>query len=818
MFQNWLAAALRSLVRERLYAVISIAGLAVGFAAALMIAAFARDEFSYDKWFPGYDRTYAVATHFYASGNIESEWNTITAVAAERLKLGFPSIEDAARFLLWTGQSVRQGDREFLESIYWADPTAFAVLPLPAFRGDLTTALREPESVVLTRRMARKYFGSDDIVGRALDLNHRYTLHVTAVLEDLPSNTSLNTEIIVAGNSAQSPLATIGTPLQEFSKETYTFIRLKPGASIEELRRGARDFSERQLHDVIGNVSRRMEPIFIALPEVHLTRLAHNDFGFQPMTPIGNVATIKALLGIGVVIIAIALANFVNLMTARASRRAVEVGVRKLSGAERWQLIAQFIGETAVYVATAVVLALVMAISALPAMNNYLQRDIHGHALLDAQMLTAIVLAAAASALLAGFYPAAILSALRPATILGGAGFLSGGRKLRQFFVLLQFAILIGLMSAAGVVYWQVRFAENEALKIDKDEVILINAGCRSAFHEEVQTIPGVLTASCSGGAPLTHSATVRVRLPDGSDDLRIASDPVDFGFFELFGIKPLAGRLLSQQFGKDNVTADANWQPPNVVINETLAARLGYSAREAVGRTFTFMQNNYATKQLQYETSEIVGVVPDFPTGSVASAVVPTAFYVSRPWFFAIQVKLAGQNVSETLRAIELLYSRYTAEAQPDHRPWPFNFTFFDQRIGQLYRDVARESQLLALFSAVAIFVASIGLFGLASFTAERRTKEIGVRKALGARGRDVLGLLLWEYAKPVVLANVIAWPVVYLVMRRWLEGFAYHISMQPWILLSASAAALLIAVVTVAAHAFSVSRAQPARALRYE
>jgi putative ABC transport system permease protein len=817
MVRNYLAAALRNLIRHRVYALISIGSLALGFAAALLIALFVRDEFSYDKFLPGHERTFAVYTHFYAAGGIESEWQTIGALAAEFLKSDFSSVEETTRLVRRTEQSFRRDDREYLDTMYWADPSVFKVLPLPAIAGDPSTALQQPDTVVLTRRMAEKYFGTDNPIGQTIELNHKYSLRVGAVLADLPYSTSLDTEIFVSAKSSASPLMLSEPQLRLV--EAFTFLRLKPGSSIEGLRAAAHDFSMRRLQDVAGGVSRRYEPNFVALSAVHLTRLPQNYLA-EPMTPAGSVPAIKALIAVAAVIVGVALTNFVNLMTARASRRAIEVGIRKLSGAERLHLIIQFVGEAALYVIAGLSLAVALAGASLPAMNAYLGRSISFSFLHNGAAVAVVLLAGAASAVLGGFYPALVLSSFRPGVALTASRSGRSGAvgRVRQFLVLLQFAILIGLVASSGVIYRQVRYAENEGLRLNKDQIILINSGCHNGFRQAVEQVQGVQFATCSGGAPLRHIGTVRVKLLNGSDDLRIAIDPVDFDFFKLFGVHAVAGRLFSREFGKDAMAGPGEGMQSNVIINESLAAQLGFSPEAAVGQTITFHRFNFESRQFQYVPGEVIGVVPDFPTGSVAAAVMPTAFFVDPREFALIAVKLTGSQLPETLNAVRALWTQYSASGQPDNRPTPFYFAFFDQKVQALYRDISRESELLGILSAVAMLIASAGLFGLAGFTAERRTREIGVRKALGARNRDILLLLLWEFAKPVVVANAIAWPAVYLLMQRWLEGFAYHTAFSPWILVLASVAALIIAVLTVLVHVLSVSRTQPAAALRYE
>ncbi len=820
MFRNYLAAALRNLVRNRLYAAINIVGLSVGFAAALLIALFVRDEISYDTWIPGHERTYAVYSHYHGSGGVENQSTTTVTGMTEALKLDFSGIEEVARLMPWglgpgeggeKNNSLRREGKDFFETIYWADPALLRVLPLPALFGDPATALDQPDSLVLTRKMARKYFGHDNAVGETIELAHKYTFRVTAVLADLPSNTSLNTDVIASGRASFSSLTKLDAmPPNMLARVVYAFVRLKPGASIAELQDASADFSVRRIHDSVGTVQRRVEPFFVPLRRVHLTRVEHpDDLMPPPMTPQGSMAMLRAVMAVAAIITLLALINFVTLTTARGGRRAVEVGIRKMSGAERRHLMAQFLGEAFIYIILGMILAASLVKALLPGINAYLHREIMLNASQDIAAGGIMILSCTLAAILAGAYPAFFLSSLRPAAVLNGESVYStAGARLRRMLVTFQFALLIIPMVAAGVIYWQIQYAENEGLRLDKDQIVLIKTSCGNAFHDEVAKLPGVLVAACSRAVPLRKGGSVRMRSSrvgtvDESQNPSIALAPIDFGFLELYGLRPLAGRFFSRDHSNDAKTGTPGDRLSNVVINQAALATFGFkSPEDAIGQTLT---------SSLLGQGEIVGVVTDFLVGSANQPVAPTLFHNTPEIFDTISIKLAGRNIPETLKEIERLWAHYSSG-------FPLSFTFFDQQVQAQYDDIRRESQLFAIFSGVAVFIACLGLLGLASFTAERRTKEIGIRKAMGAGRRDVLGLVLWEFVKPVLWANLIAWPVAYITMHRWLENFAYHIDLEPWIFLAASALALIVAVITVTGHALLVVNARPSAALRYE
>ena len=829
MFRNYLTAALRNLVRDRLYAAINIIGLAVGLAAALLIVLFVRDEFSYDQWIPGHERIYAVHSTVVSP---KSTFHNARApsITAGFLAQDFPQIEAIARFAPGGYSGVRQGDNEFREIITWADPNLFDILALPAVAGNLATALQEPDGLVLTRSTARKYFGNDDPIGKTLEVDRKMVMRVTAVLEDLPSNTPLNLSIIASGRNPTSMLALIDklTPPSGILPVVFTYLRLTSGASVHDLEKALPDFEQRHPRFHSPSISYSLE--LVPLTALHLHPA---DQGLAGLKPTGDVVTAYSALSIALLIVAIASINFVNLTTARAVRRAVEVGVRKTSGAQRRNLIVQFIGESMIYALFGMALAIVFTHLLLPSFNGFLERTIAFDYGRDPKLLGAMFSVVLAVGFLAGAYPALVLSRFSPASVLKGSlmRHARGGRS-RQRLVVLQFMILIVLALVSTTIYRQTHFAMNQALRFDKDQVLVINSAgsspldsvpCDTPFAAGVRALPGVRGAACGSRSILNGGLEGNVTGPDGVV-IKAGETIVDFDFFELFGLKVLAGRAFSRDFGGDfRPQDDTLGAPPSVVVNEALGRALGFATpQSAVGQMVRWRPNlpltaasiaaANAPKSAPPEGfSQIVGVIPDFARGSVRQAIDPAIFWVNPAGHTVLNVKLQGHEVPETLAAIDQLWKRLGP-------PAPINRSFLDQQIESLYRDVTLLSQAMAGFAAVAIFIACLGLFGLATSAAESRTKEIGVRKALGASRADILRLMLWEFNKPVLWASLIAWPVAYFIMRRWLEGFAVRVDVGLWTFPAATLLTVVIAVLTVAGHALLVARSQPVKALRYE
>ena len=812
MLRNYLAAALRNLVRNRLFAAITIVGLAVGFVAALLIALYVRDELTYDHWIPGYERVYRVTGHI-GQRTVERPLDFAALAAADALKQDFPEAEATTRFVQ-RPVSIGHGDREFQESLTWAEPNLFDVLPLPVLAGDLHAALADPDGVVLTRGLARKYFGRDTPIGETLDIGRQFPLRVTAVLEDLPSNTHLNFGMIASVRSAHAPEVMRDTG--SIDSIGYVYLRLAPGASVDRMRQDLPAFNDRH-----PEVRARRFPFWtdkiVAIADIHLGPAA----AAGAMKPAGNADTAYSALAIAILIMAVAAFNFVNLATARAIRRAIEVGVRKVSGAQQRQLIVQFIGESIFYAALAMFIAVDSAILLLPSFNGFLQRTITLNLGGDPILLTAILAAVAFVGVAAGAYPAFVLARFSPAAVLKGPSPRRGARGGgRQVLVALQFAVLIVLALTATAVHRQVRYATTEALRFDKEQMLLVTDACTPPLAAEIRALPGVRDMTCTLGPGLVGRGEGRMEItaPDGAI-ARAQLTAVDFGTFGLYGLNPVAGRLFSTDFGGDAIPEGAKFVGPSgVVINEALSRALGFATpSDAVGKVARFTPLFNSNTEHREVAPEIVGVVQDFEflnQNNLRENVVPRIFLV---WpsdlrrAGTLNVKLTGNRIPETLAAIDSLWKKRGP-------PQPIKRVFLDQIIDDAYRELTRLGEIITVFTAIAVFVSCLGLFGLAAFAVEQRTKEIGVRKAVGARTVDILGLLVWQFTKPVLAANVIAWPVAYFAMRRWLEDFAYHVDPDPWIFVGASALALIIAVMTVSGHALLVARAQPVTALRYE
>jgi putative ABC transport system permease protein len=842
MFRNHLVTALRNLRRNWLYAGIGVLGLAAALASALLIAQFVRNEFSYDRWIPGYERVYEITDSIVFPAQPASHSNVTQTVLASQIKAALPEAEAVAR--LWGG-SIGPPMKHLPEeaganenALAWVDPDIFKVLPLPALAGDPSTALQQPDTVVLTRGMARKYFHRDLPIGDTLlvqmgkeqgpgedptppDATDWHALKVTAVLKDLPSNTNLTTEVFVSGRSAFSPLARADSrPPNYGGVALLTFVRLPPKTSRHDLQR-ALDAATKPESALAARFTPGSRWLFQGVPlaEVHLSdpgRLSSEG------KPVGSRSAAYGIAGVGALIVLVAAINFVTLMTARAARRGVEVGVRKAAGAGRGHLIAQFVGEALIQVAFAALIAAGTAEALLPAFNVFVHRGVALDFIRDPVLLAGFVGSALAVGLLAAIYPAFVLSGFRPALVLkGGPIRASGSPMSRTALVVVQFAILIGLIAATITLYRQTRYALAQGLgTVDARLMLSVLSRCDGAFPKEVRKLPGVAGAACSSYNALnTPNASWLTSAQRGSGPvMSFTQVPVDYGFFELYGISAAAGRLFQRDHGEDGALARDRNGPvmPTVIINETAARKLGFpSPAAAVGQQMRWGRARPKPPQPRpagapaMEPSTIVGVIPDMPV-TVRLAAEPTFYYVG--WDLnVLSIRLTGQDMPGTIRAIEAAWRRTGTGL-------PIGEIFLARSRLDLYLDLVIQGTTVAVCAGLAVLIACLGLFALAAFATERRTKEIGVRKALGAGTPDVVLLLLWQFTAPVFAASVIAVPLGFFPMRWWLSGFAYRVDLTPWTFVLAAAAAVVIAWLTVSWQSFAAARAKPARALRYE
>ncbi|HEX3664308.1 MAG TPA: ABC transporter permease [Rhizomicrobium sp.] len=810
MLHNWLVTALRNFARHRLYSFINIAGMALGLACATFIILFLRDELSYDTWIPGTENLYRVEGWFYFPGRGVEPAGAIPFPVPSAMLAQIPEVQ-AETHLINEQMTVAVGNRQFSEEPDFVDPGFFKVIQLPLVAGDPARVFSQPESVVLSQTVARKYFGDANPVGRTVLLDGRHTLVVTGVLRDLPHNTQLDIDLLIPNTSVADKLPQSEKQSWE-NIDGFGYVRLAPGAAPDTVVRKLNPILDRNIDaakDLGPNIrgSQALQVHMVPFREVHLSSDKHGG-----MRAGGSWATVYGFAAIAALIVAIACFNFMNLATARAMMRAREVSLRKVVGAKRLQLVAQFLGESVLTSTIALLIALAAVEILLPAYDSFLNRPIRLDYPGDWVLISSLVGVAVIAGLLGGIYPALVLSGFRPAAILkANTSGQSGSGLLRTSLVVFQFAISIGLGVAALVVFAQIRHAREMDLGFDRANMVIVSganempAAARDSFVHTLGADPAVEGVTESGAVPFMNDITIEdVKLPGRPETSFFRTIDMGFDMPHAYRIRLLAGRLLSLSHGADTNSDDKNGgfqTGHSILINAEVARRFGFNAQSALGKTLIIRGGRMI----------IVGVVGDVMMDGARELSAPLIYYNSPAHLDTFSIRIKPGQTAAALAAIDRTWYEFAPTTAIRRR-------FLSQYFDRLFATDVRQGAMFDVFVGIAIFIACLGLFGLAAFSAQRRTREIGVRKVFGARRRDLVRLLLWQFSIPVLIANVIAWPVAWYYLHSWLESYAYRIALSPLYFLASGIAALVIAWLTVIGHSLAVARANPVHALRYE
>jgi putative ABC transport system permease protein len=807
------------MTKQRLYSIVNLTGLAIGIACCLLIGLFVLHELSFDRYHANADRIYRFSLDYSLDGGADVHLAAMAAPVASRLKQDFPGILETTQISRCgtadNGATFSTEDVTYYDTGQgMADNSVFRVFDFDWLHGDPATALERPGTVVLTESAAVRYFGTTDALGKTLLFeNGTATLEVTGVIGDLPDNTHLNFSLLMSIASAPFFLEQWGQTC------FHTYALVADGTDVGAIQARAGEFFERHLPEnvsaVIENASFTVQPV----TDIHLHSRRQAE-----MRPSGSLATVYTFATIAAFVLAIACINFMNLATARGAQRAKEVGVRKAVGGSRAQMVAQFLGESIMIVLIAVLLAVAIVELVTPTFEAFLQKDLSFASLRDPRVLAALAALCVLVGLAAGSYPAFYLSAFKPAQVLKGDVTRSTrAAAFRRVLVVTQFSISIALLIATATVYQQLRYARNIELGYDKDRIVVMTASAIQglgtqweALKREWLSSPDITDVTASTlvpATPIEDSSALRVE--GARSELPSASMlRVEFDFFETYGIDLLAGRTFDERFGTDRLAArggDGSGFTGSFVLNAQAVRQLGLTPEQAVGRV--------AEVPLNGISGTIIGVVADTYFESVHSALKPLGYVVPAPpqqgnLFATIReasIRVTGNNLQDTLAHIDETWTRFLPDQSITRR-------FLDQDFQALYEDEERQGRLFLYFSALAILIACLGLVGLASFTAEQRTKEIGVRKVMGGTVYDIVRLFTGEFSRLVLIANLIAWPAAYFLMRRWLEGFAYRIDLDPLVFFGSAALALAVTLLTVGVIAARAAGTKPIRSLRYE
>ncbi|HDT14559.1 MAG TPA: FtsX-like permease family protein [Candidatus Aminicenantes bacterium] len=801
MLKNYLKTALRNLKKHAGTSLINVAGLAVGMACCILIMLFVFDELGFDRFNENYDHIWRVTRKWYnADGEVNLHLGHVAPPVGPLLKNDFPEILQAVRLIDVDGLLVNSGPLSYEENrFYFAEESLFDVFTFKMVAGDPATALAEPFAVVVTTDMARKYFGPDDPLGRSLTIQasgRGGDLKVTGVVEPLPAGSHFHPDFL---GSFKTFEAIVGPDeMQSWSSNNYaTYLLLPDGYDVGRLAGRLDDFIDRRMAPGMSAQTKlELQP----LRDIHLR--SHLDSEIEAN---GDIKYVRIFSIIAFFVLLVACANFMNLATARSAGRAREVGLRKVVGARKAQLVLQFLGESVLTAVISLGVALGLVLLALPAFNRFLGRGLALKLGGNGSLILFLAAIAVFVGIVSGLYPALFLSGFRPARVLKGAAAKGGtGLFFRKALVVFQFTISIVLIICVGVVSEQLAFMRAKDLGFDKERVVILPSSPEmirdlESFKARLLRDPGVLSVSAAKRVPsgrLLDSAQARLLTGEErrSIDFRIANLLVDHDYIPTFGITVVAGRNFSKERGTDATQA--------FVINEAAARRIGWSRpEEAIGQGFEYGRRR----------GQIIGVVKDFHFESLHQEISPIVMYVSASDLGRISIRLAPGDIPRTMEFLRATW----AEMRPNR---PFSYSFIDENFDRLYRSEEDLGRIFRTFAWLSVGIGCLGLFGLASFSAERRTKEIGIRKVLGASTGGLAVLLSKEFTRWALVANLVAWPVAYFAMSRWLRNFAYRMDIGPGVFLMAGALALAVAILTVSSQAVKAALSDPVRSLRYE
>jgi putative ABC transport system permease protein len=830
MWRNYWTVAVRALAKSRTYSIINIAGLAIGMAACVMILLYIRYEESYDRWLPDVQNTYQLQAWYPHPKDQPPAFLQMSAyVTKDAAKKDFPQVERGVYVSDNGPVFIKDGQATSTKNWLFADDDFLKVVNLPLLAG---TTLTAPQTAVLTQEEAIKRYGTDQVVGRTLTIISRglkRDFRIVGVLKNLPKNSAMKIDALLrldfqALNSTNPQFLTCWG-----CQSGWVILKLKPGADVKSMESQMPAWEKRNIPDqpngnIRYNAGDDQDWHFVNLRDVHLGKAQDGE-----MTPGNDRRTITTFAIIALLILGMAVVNFTNLATARASQRAREVALRKVLGATRRQLIVQFVAESVLISAVAMLLALALVELLVKPFAAFLDADLalnylgRNGILLPAIGLTLIV------GIISGLYPAFFLSRFQPAQVLKAnrsASETPGSGRVRTILVVFQFAVSIGLIICTAVIYGQTVFARNVDPGYRRDHILQVDELSRAQLFNQADTIvnqmkriPGVQSAALTDIGVNTNNQNNSGIIPPGSNQqVTIGQYNVGQDFIDAMGLTLKAGRWFDPNRPMDDMTIpypiDPNVEKAlskrgfNVVLNEYAVKMLGFkSPQDAVGKV---VRSELLDPGTGVADINIIGVVGDSRFRTVRTPIDPIMFrrVTAGPSWMIIRYR----GDPETVRsAVERQWKQITTEV-------PFNAKFGDDIMGEAYKKEDARAKTFAGFSLLAVIIGCLGLFGLAAFTAERRTKEIGIRKVLGARTRDIVRLLVWQFSRPVIIANIIAWPVAWWLMRDWLNGFDQRIPLTPIPFLVAAAIALGIAVATVVGHAVKVARANPIHALRYE
>jgi putative ABC transport system permease protein len=785
MLKNYLKVILRNIRKHKGYSFINITGLAIGMACCLLISIWVLDELSYDRFHTNASLLYRVEEDQQYSGRVFHVTVTPHPLGPALVE-EIPEIVDATRYVWSGGLLFRYGEKAFFEYLIRAvDPSFFQMFTFPFIKGDKNRALESAHSLVISEDIAEKYFGEKDPLGKVITVNNTHEFKVDGVVKNVPHNSIFQFDALIP----YAFLETIGRTNLEFGNNSIgTYVQLSPNATMDQVNAKISGFIKAKVPDSVTDLT--LKPF----TSIHL----HSYWGYEKDA--GAIQYVYMFSIIALFVLLIACINFMNLSTARSSNRAKEVGMRKVVGALKSHLIRQFYGESMVFAFIALILAVIIVTIMLPVFSNFADKDLSWNVGGITAILIGLIAITFFTGLVAGSYPALFLSAFQPVKVIRGT--LKSGTAsswFRKILVVVQFSLSILLVIGTVVVYQQLTYMKNKRLGWDREQLVYIRLrdDVREVYDTlktELEKDPLVLNVTASSELPSyigSNSSNFDWEGKDPNFTTLISNNSVDFDFIDTLKIEMKEGRSFSKQYSSDATSG--------FIINEEVANLMGRDS--VVGESCMFFGRK----------GPIIGVMKNWHYQPVRNKIEPLAIYIAPEWNRVMLIRIPSGDISESIKSIEQVWKQVIPT-------YPFEYYFLDERFDQMYRAEESIGTLLKYFTVLAVFVACLGLFGLASFTSEQRTKEIGIRKVLGAKVSNITALLCREFFLLVILSNVIAWPVAYFLMKSWLQGYAYRTSLSVFIFMAAMGIALLVALMSVSFQAIRAATANPVESLRYE
>ncbi len=787
---NYIKTALRAIRRQKGYSLINISGLAIGLTVCMLIVLWVVDEWSFDRFNVNAGRIYRAYYNRFAAQESSTSVLTPPPMAAA-LKKDFPEIIKATRFGWWRRNLVTYKDKSFNEPGFrHADPDFFAMFSFPLVKGDPETVFANPYSVVLTEKTADKYFGEENPIGKILTVNNTFDVIVTGIIRNESLNSSLEFDLLC-------PFEIL---LKEYIGEDNadnwgfnsfgTFVMLEPSVSADNLNQKLTGYLKKYNDEDEDELA--LQP----LTDIHL----FSNLGYD-LRNRGDIKYVWVFSALAVFVLLIACVNFMNLATARSAHRAKEVGLRKVVGANRPQLIRQFFGESILMALFALGIALFLLEFLLPLFNTLSGKQLTSAWWNNPTLLLVFISLALLTGIFSGSYPALFLSSFQPVRILKGTMGSSGANPLfRKVLVIFQFSLSVFLIIGTLIISRQLSFMRNIDLGFNREHIIHLSIhgelhGKYEAIRERFLQNPAVLHVTASMDIPTDIQSSPGTPMWEGRPSdakMEIKADFVDYDYIETFEIPLVEGRSFSREYATDLETA--------FIVNEEAVRRMGLE-KPVVGKRFGFWNID----------GQIIGVMKDAHFQSLHHKIEPLVFKMFPPWLRRMYVKFRSDNVSAFLASLDKAWSEMNLG-------YPFEYQFLDEDFDDLYKSEARLEKIFQYFAALAVFIACLGLFGLASFIAEQRTKEIGIRKVLGSSTAGIVALLNKEFLKWATVANLIAWPIAYFTLHAWIQKFAYRADIEVWIFLLSAAIGLGVAMLTVSLQTLRAARANPADSLKHE